>query len=105
MLLLAAGLFAAAGVPTLALLVQAAQDSEDERHPLVVIAQNDVLLRKGNGPNWPRRLETPLNRGVEGRLLFERGDWRQIELTGGFIGWVPRTAVLVDTVPQGCPDR
>ncbi len=43
------------------------------------------------------RYDTPINRGVEGRLLFERGGWVQIELAGGEIGWVPREAVLVDT--------
>ena len=89
MLVLAVSLFVAAVIPTLALLAQATQDAEDDRHPLVVIAQDGVLLRKGNGPDWPRRLETPLNRGVEARLLFERGDWRQIELAGGCTGWVP----------------
>jgi hypothetical protein len=36
------------------------------------------------------------NRGVEARLLFARGDWLQIELAGGEVGWVPRRLVLVD---------
>jgi hypothetical protein len=55
-----------------------------------------VLLRRGNGVVFPPRYDTPVNRGVEGRLRFERGGWVQIELSGGEIGWVPRTAVLVD---------
>ena len=29
-------------------------------------------------------------------LLFARGDWVQIELVGGEVGWVPRGLVLVD---------
>jgi hypothetical protein len=64
--------------------------------PLVVIAEDGVLLRKGNGLTFPPRYETPLNRGVEARLLFERGDWLQIELGGGEVGWVPRAYAVVD---------
>jgi hypothetical protein len=63
---------------------------------LVVIAEDGVLVRKGDGLTYPPRYETPLNRGVEARLLFQRDDWLQIELTGGEVGWVPREYVLVD---------
>jgi tetratricopeptide (TPR) repeat protein len=61
---------------------------EESRHPLVVIADDGVLLRRGNGFKYPPRSEIPLNRGVEARLLFTRGDWLQIELASGEIGWV-----------------
>jgi tetratricopeptide (TPR) repeat protein len=61
---------------------------EESRHPLVVIADDGVLLRRGNGFKYPPRSEIPLNRGVEARLLFMRGDWLQIELASGEIGWV-----------------
>ena len=64
--------------------------------PLVVIADDGVLLRKGNGLTYPPRYDTPVNRGVEARLLFDRGEWLQIELAGGEVGWVPRRYVLVD---------
>jgi hypothetical protein len=53
-------------------------------------------LRRGDGVRFPPRYDTAIYRGVEGRLLFERGDWIQIELSAGEIGWVPRAAVLVD---------
>jgi uncharacterized protein YgiM (DUF1202 family) len=62
----------------------------------VVIAEDGVLLRKGNSTAYPRRHETPVNRGVEARLLFERGDWVQVELSGGETGWVPRGYVRID---------
>ncbi|MHB1424997.1 MAG: hypothetical protein ACYC3I_17630 [Gemmataceae bacterium] len=78
------------------LTVRAAERSDNEAHPLVVIASDGVLLRRGNGVVFPPRFDTPVNRGVEGRLLFERGGWVQIELAGGEIGWVPHEAVLVD---------
>ena len=48
-----------------------------------------------NGPSYGR-YETPLHAGVEGRRLFVRGDWVQIELAGGEVGWLPREHVLVD---------
>jgi hypothetical protein len=91
------GLFAAAALVAVALALEEAQLRAEDRHPLVVIAQDGVLLRKGNGEAYPRRYDTPVNRGVEARLLFARGDWVQIELSGGEAGWVPRAYVLIDT--------
>jgi tetratricopeptide (TPR) repeat protein len=85
-----------AGVLSGWLMVRAQEQNERETHPLVVIARDGVLLRRGNGVVFPPRYDTPVNRGVEGRLLFERGGWVQMELSGGEIGWVPRAAVLVD---------
>jgi hypothetical protein len=64
--------------------------------PLVVIAEDGVLIRKGDSLSYPARYETPINRGVEGRLLSERGNWLQIELSGGEAGWVMREYVLVN---------
>jgi tetratricopeptide (TPR) repeat protein len=63
---------------------------------LVVIADDGVLLRKGDGLAYPPRYETPLNRGVEARLVHERPGWVQIEMAGGEIGWAPRRFVLID---------
>src|SRR5262249_34338620 len=55
-----------------------------------------VRLRRGGGATSPPRYDTPLNRGVEARLLFARGDWLQVELAGGEVGWVPRRSVLIE---------
>jgi hypothetical protein len=95
---LSLGLVALAVALLLALAVgaQAMRDRDAADRPLVVIADDGVLLRKGNGMAYPRRYELPVNRGVEARLLFERGDWVQIELSGGEVGWVPRAYVLID---------
>lgn len=68
----------------------------DGGYPIVVIRQDGVPLRTGNGVDYPPRCDTPLNRGVEGRLLFDRKDWLQIQLAGGEVGWVPRMAALID---------
>lgn len=91
--------FAVTALLALGLAAEEVWERHDEDRPLVVIARDGVLLRKGNGEAYPRRHETPVNRGVEARLLFdgaERGDWVQIELSGGETGWVPRDHVLID---------
>ncbi len=69
---------------------------QESLQPLVVVAEDGVLLRTGNGLAYPPRYETPLNRGVEARSLFARGNWLHIELAGGQVGWVPRAYVLLD---------
>ena len=96
---LSLGLAALAITALLALAVgaEAMQDRDARERPLVVIADDGVLLRKGNGTAYPRRYETPVNRGVEARLLYdERPGWVQIELSGDETGWVPREYVLID---------
>jgi hypothetical protein len=64
--------------------------------PLAVIADDGVLLRRGDGLSYPARYETPVNRGVEARVLNQRRNWLQIELSGGETGWVLREYVFVD---------
>lgn len=97
------GLLTSAGVLAVVALLcltagslEAWQIRQEDQRPFVVIAQDGVQLLSGNGSRYPPRYETPLHRGAEARLRFERGRWVQIELSGGEIGWVPRTAVLVD---------
>jgi hypothetical protein len=70
-------------------------EQEDPPERLVVVKEDGVLLRKGNGLSYPPRYETPVNRGVEARLLFERDGWLQIELAGGEVGWIAREYALV----------
>jgi uncharacterized protein YgiM (DUF1202 family) len=69
---------------------------EETTHPLVIVATDGLLLRKGDGLAFPARYDTVVNRGVEASLLFERAEWVQIELSGGEVGWVPSDAVLID---------
>jgi hypothetical protein len=94
-LLLAMGLTALLGAGLLTALAV----HEASRVPpgaVVVIADDGVLLRRGDSLSYPPRYETPLNRGVEGHLLSRRGNWLQIELSGGEVGWVMQEYVLVD---------
>jgi hypothetical protein len=76
------------------------QAGDEAQHPAVVIASDGVLLRRGNGVTYPPRYETSVNRGVEARVLFDRGKWLKIELAGGEGGWVPRAAVIGTTEPE-----
>ena len=86
---------AAAGLTVLIVLAVQSEREERER-PLVVVSQDGLILRKGDGLTYPPRYDTPLNRGVEARQLFERDGWMQIELTGGEVGWAPRESLLID---------
>jgi tetratricopeptide (TPR) repeat protein len=89
---------AIAGLPLGGVIHEAWQQRQAAKYPLVVLAVNRVPLRNGDGLAYPARYDgKTLNRGVEARLLFERGDWLHIELSGGETGWVPGTAVLLDT--------
>jgi hypothetical protein len=95
--LLAGGIvaFVAASVLGALFVVLARAEREETSRPVVVIAEDGVLLRRGDNLAFPPRYETPVNRGVEARLLFERDGWLQIELAGGEVGWVPRAYALV----------
>src|SRR5262249_47249003 len=50
------------------------------------VAEDGVLLRKGNGLSSPPAHDAPVNRGVEAQLLAERGGWLQVGLAGGETG-------------------
>src|SRR5262249_26970524 len=56
-----------------ALVAEEWRDAQFIARPVVVIAEDGVLLRAGNGLSYPPRWETPLNRGGEAQLLFLRG--------------------------------
>jgi hypothetical protein len=78
---------------------------EDTRRPLVVVTVNGVPLRRGNGTLFPRHPDLPqVNRGMEARLLSERGGWVQVQFPGGEIGWLPREAVD-GSLTLGSPSR
>ena len=68
--------------------------------PVVVIARDGVLLRKGNGAAFPAWSEQPLNRGVEAEQIHARDGWLQIRLPGGEVGWVGAAEVVVGDDPE-----
>ncbi len=66
-------------------------------HPLVVVHDDKVPLRKGNGPSYPVNPDMPLlARGMEARKIHERAGWLQIQFASGEVGWVEKKSVLVD---------
>ncbi|MCI0376694.1 MAG: tetratricopeptide repeat protein [Gemmataceae bacterium] len=71
--------------------------SFEQRYPLVVVVEDKAPFLKGNGPSYARHPDLPvLARGMEARLLHERGDWLQIQFSTGEIGWIPKSTALVD---------
>jgi tetratricopeptide (TPR) repeat protein len=61
----------------------------------VVVRDDAVALRRGNGPHYPAHPDLPvLRRGMEARRLHERGGWSQIRFASGELGWVPSDALV-----------
>lgn len=96
LLVVAAAAFALAGLSAFSVVRQARELQRDLEQPLLVLAGDDIFLRKGNGYAYPPSHDVPLHRGFEARLLYQRGTWLQIILPGGEVGWVPRNAVVLD---------
>lgn len=61
---------------------------------LVVVREDGIALRRGNGPHFPPHPEGKvLRRGMEACRLHERGGWLFIRLASGEAGWVAEDAV------------
>jgi len=70
--------------------------SRSESRPTVVMAQDQVLLRQGNGPLFPVLRHDPCPRGQEAILLAEQDGWLKIVLPTGESGWVASDAVVME---------
>lgn len=68
--------------------------------PFAVLAE-DAVVRTGNGPSYPARVDTPLPAGYEVTLLGERGGWTHVRLLDGRGGWLPAETLLT---PSPDPD-
>lgn len=102
-LLWVSGLLFLATATGVYLVVAQRRDEDFERnHPVVVIAGENEVLRRGNGHSYPPRYPATLAQGVEARLLHERDGWFLIELTEGETGWIPcASAMVVETRKAG----
>jgi hypothetical protein len=88
----------------LALLLAAtawASEYDQAVRPLGVVTEDAVPLRTGNGQAYPPLQDKDgpvrLHRGVEIRVVHERPNgWLRVELANGLVGWLPRSAVLMD---------
>jgi hypothetical protein len=97
-------LLLAAATGVLLSVVLAAQAPEGDRGAWVVVAQDGVVLRQGNGESYPpweqRGVPITLRAGVEGRLKGQRPNgWVWVALPDGQTGWLPRQAVLLAEPP------
>ena len=71
------------------------KDNHDRAQPLVIIADNTPFYR-GNGSSYPQHASVPLlPRGLEACIVHRRGDWLQIRLSTGEVGWLPRSQALI----------
>jgi hypothetical protein len=67
----------------------------DHASPLVVVAENTPFYL-GNATSYPPHASLPrLPRGMEVRQIHRRGDWLQVRLTTGEIGWLPAERVWI----------
>jgi hypothetical protein len=86
---------AAAIVAGMGLWYEERQAEIDRQTPVVVLTSNTEFYR-GNGVSYPQHPVLPvLPRGLEVRQLHRRGQWLQVRLTTGEIGWVSRSQCLV----------
>jgi hypothetical protein len=88
-------LFLTAAAGAYAVVLHRGEEERERTHPVVIVARENEFLRRGNGHSYPPRYPAELARGVEGRLLHERGGWLLIELSEGETGWLHRESVLV----------
>jgi hypothetical protein len=95
---LMAGLVLLAGAVVLAGFAVASWrlEHDEAAHPLAVITADGIRLRRGDGTTYPPRYDARLRPGVEARLLHARGNWVQLELASGEVGWLPHDAVVID---------
>jgi hypothetical protein len=64
-------------------------------NPLVIVAENTPLYR-GNATSYPHHPAVAmLPRGMEVRQRHRRGQWLQVQLTTGEIGWLPIASTLI----------
>lgn len=54
-----------------------------------VIVANSVIARQGDGNNYPKSFNEPLNSGVEFDVLEQRPGWIHIKLSNGQNTWIP----------------
>lgn len=84
-------------IPPLNELVRHMRQKHDRAAPPVVIAK-DTVLRAGNGPDYPSKINLPYC--AECRKVGERGDWLQVEFASGLTGWIEKQAAIVASISQ-----
>lgn len=70
-----------------------AYESDQRVNDAAAVVSRPTFLRQGNGVYYPLRRESPLPAGVEVAIRTQRGDWLQVELADGALGWLPAQKV------------
>lgn len=74
--------------------------ADENALPLVIVAGDGAALHRGNGVEFPLRIDERLPEGVEMIVITERGGWYQVYLAGGTIGWVDERQVIPVNEPR-----
>lgn len=61
--------------------------------PPVVVVIGDQVLRAGRGDGYDAVIKERLGAGVELRMIESRGDWSEVRLPNGIVGWLPDRAI------------
>ena len=75
------------------------EHNRDADHPLLIV-RTAMPLRTGNGETYLKRMEAILPAGAEVRERARRGDWLQVEIFGGILGWIPEAASIRVETPS-----
>ncbi len=71
------------------------------RDDTVVLLADQVAVRQGDGEEFEAVTELKSAAGRQVKRLAERGDWIEIELPSGVVGWIPeRSALAVSGAPH-----
>lgn len=75
-------------------VAEAVKRNRDEAVPIAVTVR-PVVVRAGDGPTYPPRIETPFPPGTEASVVGRRGAWVRLALADGTVGWVSAGDVAV----------
>ncbi len=72
----------------LVLVASIAAGHNDRLETEAVVISHELVMHAADSENSPRRLSSPLPSGAEVRIIREREQWAEIEVSGGRTGWV-----------------
>jgi hypothetical protein len=81
-------------IAQLLLIIDATQRSAEANRSSIIVLSAETYLRTGNGSLYPPIIPVALPRGLEAELLLRRGEWSQIRLDDGTIGWTESSRTL-----------
>jgi tetratricopeptide (TPR) repeat protein len=92
----AGGAILALAVVVIAGRIEEFRIRQKESSAAFAVVRRSSMLRKGDGPSFAPRRDDPLPAGSELTIRQERGNWLQVELSDGSLGWLPREMVAME---------